>query len=287
MKDPRVVEIEFLSALERDRPPFVEPSTWAKRLGVSDEFFRDLVFNLFGDHCLNGSASIDEPGAQGPYAGFDRSDLTTWARHSNIQSVNRLLNQNEFRAHINHRGRLRLWRMRDEMWQARRKDAFDLLWDKRHWNADLVMHLAMADAGSWSVVLFIDVDDFKAVNEKTSHVVGDQILTIVFQTVLDKIGGSGDAYRWGGDEVTVLVPGADVEMGNRIGEAIRAGVEEQCSVHEDLRSAGLRTTVSVGVGAFRGQPTPDRVTAEVAGLMKKVKAKGKNSVVADVLAFTQ
>jgi diguanylate cyclase (GGDEF)-like protein len=286
MKDPRLVEIEFLSALERERSKFIKPSDWAKRLGVTEEFFVALAFNLFADHCLIASASVDPPNPDGRgYAGFDPSNLATWTQYSTVESVRRLLKGQAFPAYINHAGRLRLFRVRDEMLHARRKDEFDLLWNKRHWTPDLSMHLAMADGAARSVVLFIDVDDFKAVNEKASHLVGDEVLRMIFQIVLDKISDGGDAYRWGGDEIAALLPGTELAAGQRIGESIRAAVENQCAAHEALRIANLTTTVSVGVGAFAGLPTPDQVTAETAALMKRVKKKGKNSVLAENLVF--
>jgi diguanylate cyclase (GGDEF)-like protein len=286
MKDPRLVEIEFLSALERDRPSSIRPADWAKRLDVTDEFFAALVFSLFAEHCLDASPWVEAPSPDGRgYAGFDPSNLSTWTQYSTVESVRRLLNRSAFTAYVNHRGRLRLYRVRDELLRARRRDEFDLLWSKRHWTPDLSMHLAMADPSTSSVVLFIDVDDFKAVNEKISHLVGDEILRMIFQIVLDKISDGGDAYRWGGDEISVLLPRTELAAGERMGDAIRTGVEQQCATHEALRKANLKTTVSVGVGAFVGHPTADQVTDETAALMKRVKARGKNSVVAETLFF--
>ena len=92
-------------------------------------------------------------------------------------------------------------------------------------------------------------------------------------------------YRWGGDEVTVFVQGLDLDACAAIGEAIRTEVERQCSLHADLIKAGVKTTVSIGVGAFAGRPTPVELTARVAALMKTVKAAGKNRVMAEMLKF--
>ena len=141
----------------------------------------------------------------------------------------------------------------------------------------------MANADASNVVLFIDVDDFKAVNEKAGHLIGDEILRIIFQTVLDIVGGLGDAYRWGGDEIAAFLPGADLTVGERLGQAIRGDVEKQCAAHQKLADARVTTTVSVGVGAVAGRPAADWVTAQVAELMKEVKKNGKNKVLARTL----
>jgi diguanylate cyclase (GGDEF)-like protein len=186
---------------------------------------------------------------------------------------------------INHAGRLRLWRLRDEILRLRIKDSFDLLWDRRHWITDLTVRLAMSPSGASAAILFIDVDDFKAVNERASYRVGDDVLRVVFATIRDGVSGVGEAYRWGGDEVTAFLPGATLELAERIAESIRAAVERKCAVHPRLQDAGLRTTVSVGVGAFREGPSAELITAAVADLMRRVKAKGKNGVVAQTIDF--
>ena len=72
-------------------------------------------------------------------------------------------------------------------------------------------------------------------------------------------------------------------MGERIGEVIRADVERECGAHASLLANSVKTTVSVGVGAFRGRPLPAAVTTAVSELMKKVKEAGKNKVVAENL----
>jgi len=44
MKDPRLTEVEFLAALDKDQSGSVDPSQWAVRLGVTKEFFTAMVF---------------------------------------------------------------------------------------------------------------------------------------------------------------------------------------------------------------------------------------------------
>jgi len=186
---------------------------------------------------------------------------------------------------VNHAGRLRLWRLRDEILRARLRDSFELLWDRRHFAADVTVRLAMSPPGASSAILFLDVDDFKAVNERISYRVGDDVLRLVFGCVRDCVSGVGEAYRWGGDEVTAFLPGATLESAERVAESIRATVERKCSLHARLQEAGLRTTVSVGVGAFREGPSADMVALAVAELMKRVKTSGKNGVVARAIDF--
>lgn len=287
MKDPRLVEIEFLSALERERPTSLTVWDWSKLLGVSNELFTDMVFGLFRDGCLEGTSTITPPQSVQTYDNNLVNPPEKWGQFEIERSVRTLLSgANSFAAHLNHSGRLRLWRLQDEVARARIKDAFGLLWDTRHWDTDLVVRLAMKDPDTTAVVLFIDIDNFKDVNTHAGYLVGNEVLRIVFQTVLTRVAGLGEAYRWGGDEITALLPNATREVGKHIGEAIRADVERECAVHPALRVAHLTTTVSVGVGAFTGRPSPASITTAASELMKKkVKEAGKNRVVDEVLSF--
>lgn len=286
MKDPRLIEIEFLSKLEQERTSTISPWEWSKSLGVSDNFFRDLVFGLFADRCLDGTSSMAPPvGAVtvGDVPWYMRTDPANWGLEHSARSLGNLLRQQSFEVHINHAGRVRLWRLQDEVARARIKDSFGLLWDKRHWDTDLIVRLAMKEPSETAVVLFIDIDDFKAFNTHAGYEVGDSVLRIVFQTVLNCVAGLGEAYRWGGDEIAALLPSTPLEVGRRIGEAIRADVERECGAHPVLMEKGLKTTVSVGAGSFIGRPLPTAVTTAVSELMKTVKINGKNRVIGKVL----
>jgi diguanylate cyclase (GGDEF)-like protein len=284
MKDPRVVEIEFLSALERERPSTIAPWDWEKRLGISGEAFRDMVFDLFRSCCLDGASALIPPShtLNAP----PEEVLGSWGAYDLQRNVRSALKRESFAAYVNHAGRLRLFRLQDEIAGGRIKDAFGLLWDQRHWDTDLIVRLAMKAPEKTAVVLFIDVDDFKTVNTKAGYLVGNEVLRIVFQIVLSRATGIGEAYRWGGDEIALLLPDAALEVGERIGEVIRAEVERECGAHPALQAAGVKTTVSVGVGAFAGRPLPAAVTTAVSELMKtKVKTAGKNKVVAEALVL--
>jgi diguanylate cyclase (GGDEF)-like protein len=287
MNDPRLVEIAFLSALDRERSASVAHWDWDKRLGVSKEVFRDMVFDLFRAGCLDATSTIPLPSEGLTTVGPPGEALGSWGAYDLQRNVRAVLRNESFAAYVNHAGRLRLWRLQDEVFKGRFKDAFGLLWDKRHWATDLIVRLAMKAPDETAAVMFIDVDDFKSVNEKAGHTVGDDVLRLIFQVVVDlAVVGGGDAYRWGGDEVTVFLHGLDLDACAGIGEAIRQEVERQCSLHAELTKAGVKTTVSIGVGAFTSRPRPVELTARVAALMKTVKAAGKNNVVAKTLTFS-
>ena len=74
------------------------------------------------------------------------------------------------------------------------------------------------------VVAMLDVDHFKKVNDTYGHAVGDQILKMVAKA-LRSARGPATAYRYGGEEFTLLYPGLDAEAAMAEAETVRRAVE--------------------------------------------------------------
>ena len=70
----------------------------------------------------------------------------------------------------------------------------------------------------------VDVDHFKKFNDTHGHDIGDQVLKLVAAR-LAEVGGGGVAFRYGGEEFTVLFPGAALDEALPHLEAIRAAIE--------------------------------------------------------------
>ncbi len=92
-------------------------------------------------------------------------------------------------------------------------------------------------------IVMIDVDNFKHVNDRFGHHVGDEALTQVARA-LAKAGRESDgAYRWGGDEFVVLLP----EIG---GDEARLAAERYALAVASVEVRGIVLTASVGVACF-------------------------------------
>lgn len=102
-----------------------------------------------------------------------------------------------------------------------------------HWQA-------LAEPGACASVLMVDVDHFKAVNDRHGHDEGDRVLATLARQLQASIRSSDLAVRYGGEEFTLWLPNAD-----RPGAAHTA-----LRVHEHVRSlrvGGQPLTVSIGV----------------------------------------
>jgi diguanylate cyclase (GGDEF)-like protein len=121
-------------------------------------------------------------------------------------------------------------------------------------------------------VLLIDIDDFKQVNDRWGHSVGDHVLTRtaeVFQSMLRKQDWVG---RWGGEEFLVIVPGPC--DGDALAERIRCKVAAS-----KYRQAGetFHITVSIGVACANQTNTVDEILKKADDALYLAK-KTKNAV---------
>lgn len=73
-------------------------------------------------------------------------------------------------------------------------------------------------------LLIADVDHFKRVNDTYGRLLGDTVLRAIARTVQTKLEGGHVAARYGGDELTVLLPQTGVEAAEALAEQIRAAV---------------------------------------------------------------
>jgi diguanylate cyclase (GGDEF)-like protein/PAS domain S-box-containing protein len=127
-------------------------------------------------------------------------------------------------------------------------------------------------------VLFVDLDDFKEVNDTLGHAVGDQLLVIVGQRIGDAIGVSGTAARMGGDEFAILVPAGDdataaEELAARIVAALAVPVEVGDG-HGGTHIVSGAASVGVAVNHDAGSATELLRHADLALYQAKGDSKG-------------
>jgi diguanylate cyclase (GGDEF)-like protein/PAS domain S-box-containing protein len=108
-----------------------------------------------------------------------------------------------------------------------------------------------ARTGQSTAVLFLDLDGFKAVNDRFGHAVGDEVLTIVAKRLAGAVRPSDTVARLGGDEFVVLVEGATDAVVEVVVERLREAVTAP------LPTLDLEVGVSIGVAlSERGKAEP-------------------------------
>ena len=125
-------------------------------------------------------------------------------------------------------------------------------------------------------VIVADLDHFKRINDTRGHAVGDAVLKDVAYLLRKQLRAFDLAYRLGGEEFLILVPGSDlehtVELATRLREAVATS----------LVADNLAVTLSLGVGASERNHSFDYATvfAEADAALYKAKRGGRNRVCA-------
>lgn len=125
-------------------------------------------------------------------------------------------------------------------------------------------------------VLFIDINDFKPVNDRHGHRVGDRVLYEVGQRLQGAIRGADTVARFGGDEFTVLVEDLDAEnRAQELADKLVAAVSDPYRVETDAATVIVDLGVSIGIAVFPRDAESGRGLLAVAdAAMYDAKAAG-------------
>lgn len=130
-------------------------------------------------------------------------------------------------------------------------------------------------SGRAFALVFVDLDAFKAINDRYGHVVGDAVLTEVARRIRGAIREEDLAGRHGGDEFVVAVRDVEAPDAQAVAERIRVAIAEPYDGVE------LPLTASVGVAMFtadRWDVPPDVLLDRADAAMYDAKAAGKDAV---------
>jgi diguanylate cyclase (GGDEF)-like protein len=144
------------------------------------------------------------------------------------------------------------------------------LGNHRHFHERLEGELDLAEREHGPVTLcLIDVDDFKQINDRYGHPVGDDVLT----QVAGCLRNGGEAFRLGGDEFAILLPGREELEGLAIAEIVVTRLEKvECAPGQAISvSAGIATFPRHGVGRSELVRVADTA-------LYRAKEEGKNQV---------
>jgi diguanylate cyclase (GGDEF)-like protein len=138
----------------------------------------------------------------------------------------------------------------------------------------LTKALAKADQqGTAVAVMFLDLDNFKVINDSLGHQAGDQMLVAVAQRLRTSMRPDDTVARLGGDEFTILLENAtDVEDATRLADRIA----ERFQVPFNVGGHDVFSTVSIGIAlSTPGQTQPDELLRDADVAMYRAKTSGK------------
>jgi len=111
--------------------------------------------------------------------------------------------------------------------------------------------------GGEFVLLMVDLDGFKAINDCHGHLAGDRYLSALGAEIRERLRSADLACRYGGDEFCLLLPETSAAGAANIAERLRIAVSR---VVVEADGVLLRTTASVGLAAFSGKDATDMKT---------------------------
>lgn len=149
------------------------------------------------------------------------------------------------------------------------KDPLTGLYNRRY--IDEVFTGDSLGTGENLTLMFIDIDNFKKVNDRHGHSVGDEILRLVASSIRDSIRTDEVAIRYGGDEFLIILKDIRIQdaykIANRIRESFEASIASKDKVKSDL---------SLSIGLSEGNKDIWSLIEEADMAMYHSKSKGKN-----------
>jgi diguanylate cyclase (GGDEF)-like protein/PAS domain S-box-containing protein len=139
-------------------------------------------------------------------------------------------------------------RFQDQLMRLANHDHLTDLYNRRRLEEELDLHLAESRRyGIHGALLFVDLDQFKDVNDSLGHLVGDQILVRIAGLLRERLRETDIIARMGGDEFAILLPHTDVDQAQALAEQIVAAFQTTTITAEERP---ISATASIGIALY-------------------------------------
>jgi diguanylate cyclase (GGDEF)-like protein/PAS domain S-box-containing protein len=156
-------------------------------------------------------------------------------------------------------------------------DDLTQLYNSRHFYFQLKIELDRSNRYEQPLtLLLLDLDNFKAFNDAYGHVEGDQVLMRLGQVVKRCLRETDFAYRYGGEEFTILLPMTTSADGAVTAERIRTAFKKE--TFSPAPGQDVHVTVSIGIAQYKPQEEMKVFVHRVDQLMYQGKKNGKDRV---------
>jgi diguanylate cyclase (GGDEF)-like protein len=167
-------------------------------------------------------------------------------------------------------------RLNVQLVEDSRHDPLTGIGNRRALADDLPMYRTLQrEAGETIAVLLCDVDHFKSYNDRFGHLAGDQALCMIAATARGALRSQDAAYRFGGEELLLVLRGASSQEALAVAARVRGAVQHAAFVHP-LAGAGVLT---VSIGFACGVEPPEELLARADAALYEAKESGRNRVV--------
>ncbi|MCF6096344.1 diguanylate cyclase [Thermovorax subterraneus] len=165
-------------------------------------------------------------------------------------------------------------KLEEELYKLSITDPLTGAYNYRHFHRKLQEEIdrTRRTGRKFSLIIY-DMDDFKNINDRYGHNVGDMILIEVVRAVKKRIRKIDVLARWGGEEFIILLPNTRKDDAVKLANDLR-------DIMASIKIPNMdRISASFGVVEYVDGDTPETITSRVDKLMYEAKARGKNCVV--------
>lgn len=153
------------------------------------------------------------------------------------------------------------------------RDSLTGLYNRRYFDRRILAELSRAERTRQPLAMLLcDLDRFKAVNDTRGHQAGDESLKLVSKAILNSVRGIDLVFRWGGDEIMVVLPEATREGARTTAERIRGKIRRIAKDwHPDL-------DVSTGIALYPEHGLNEDDLIRIADLALYISKKGGDKI---------
>jgi len=172
-------------------------------------------------------------------------------------------------------------RLGEELRKLAVTDPLTGAFNRRHFMEEL--HREMGRSNRYAVpfsLIMLDIDYFKAVNDRFGHETGDRVLEEVVKVIRERIRVSDILARWGGEEFLIMLANTTLRQAVQLAEALLEGLRIRL-----FPEVGL-LTASFGVSQYRDGENADTLLTRVDDLLYQAKREGRARIVHDQVPAT-
>jgi len=167
--------------------------------------------------------------------------------------------------------------MLDELKKLSITDGLTQLYNSRYFYAQLKGEIERCNRYNHKLsLLLLDIDNFKEYNDTYGHLEGDKILIRLGQVIKFCLRKMDTAYRYGGEEFTIILPGIHGEEARTVAERLRTAVSSEDFT--DGKNPAAKITISIGVTQYLQEEKIASFVQRADKAMYQSKQAGRNRV---------
>ena len=158
------------------------------------------------------------------------------------------------------------------------EDSVTGLYNSRHFFEQLDKEIKRSDRYLHPIsLIFIDIDNFKEINDNYGHMIGDKVLTLIADRIKSCLRSNDGAYRFAGDEFTVILPETTSYEAKFVADRILSEIKNDSFVIKEKEI--LKITPSIGIAEYQRNEGQQQFVHRADVTMYEAKRCGGNRVV--------